>query len=144
MTPLEKLIQTIIKKQSSWKWAATQSVRCSDAKIYSARSKGFEIKLCLHDHAGRAHMYHDKTLRRKGMPSAARLWIEVTVRDLDARFGRRAIADREIIYPSDPSFESLSTAIREIAPRADDSLSRSKRDDRLSLKHSILAACKEL
>jgi predicted DNA binding protein len=144
MKPLEKLIRKIVKKHLELKWMTVGAKRDTSQRIYTARTNNFEIKVSLRDYSKHQHFWQDKVMRMKGMTSQIRIWAEVTVIDHDGRFGRRIIARREVIYPQDPCFKTIAELIKSIDLIATVPINESKKDDRLSIEHALLATCEAL
>jgi hypothetical protein len=144
MKLLHLLAQKIVENHAQWDWTAGRTMPrfANSTPVYTTYTKGYEIKISHHDHSRDSSYRHDKSRLRANMPIALRHWIEISVRDMQLRFGRGAIIRYGTIKPEESHFPSMLATIEEIKKRA--KTLQPLAEDRLSVDNCILGMCKEL
>jgi hypothetical protein len=111
---------------------------------YTAYANGYEIKLTFHDYRAAAERYvsWNGVFSTRGISSDVTHWIEFEMHDRLARFGRKNILSREMLFPSHPCFPKMKSIFSEIAKRS--KIFTPHAAERLSFDQTFIAVCKDL
>jgi hypothetical protein len=111
---------------------------------YTAYIKGFEIKISSHDYRSRnfPHGVPSGVRDRRVMPRGILNWIEITITDNFARFGRRSLLNKRVFPPDTKEHNELAKVVAEIEDIA--VFFTPNMGSRLSADQALLGFCKEI
>ncbi|MBP6858230.1 MAG: hypothetical protein KBC33_00145 [Candidatus Pacebacteria bacterium] len=150
MSKINLFLGTLDSKHQGFQWYGREFpssfLRQRGAFVcYAAYVDGFEIQISKHDYTGEnfpTGVPRGVRWGRKNLPDGALQWIEVTVSDNEARFGRRSILDKELVLPGTPQHKKLEDILKEIGKVA--RLFTPKVTERLSSDRALIGFCKSI
>ncbi|MFA6158816.1 MAG: hypothetical protein WC763_04335 [Candidatus Paceibacterota bacterium] len=143
MKPIEKLITLLAAKAQEHEWLGHSMRGGSHGSFTSflTHINRFRITIVAHSYESERDI-STRVLRRRAVPKGVTTWIELSVQDDFARFGRRCILDGQIILPEDELYAQASSLLKAVT--ANSKMFSQHSDDRLSVNQSILAVCDAL